>query len=303
MKKTVLAAMLMTLTTVMSVPATAGVNVSVGISLPPLIVFEQAPEVMVMPDTTGVYVVPDIDEEMFFWNGWWWRFWDGRWYRSQSYSRGWVYYRSVPSFYYDVDPGWRVSYRDRNWYGHQWNYKRIPHRQLQQNWKSWDRNRYWERQGSWGVQSYRPRPTRQRQELRQQRQIQYRQRPEVQRYQQQRQERQTGPQHRPEQQRVIQQRQEQQHAPRYEQQRAPQQRYEQPRVQQQESQERYQQGRPETQQQRQPQTQPQQYQQRVQQPEREQQQHSQPGGHRQQGESEQQRHEGRSERDNGEHRR
>ena len=148
---------------------------------PPSIAFEGPPDVVVMPDTDDVYVVPGIDIDLFFWGGWWWRPWEGRWYRSQYYNRGWSYYNNVPSFYYDVDPGWRGYYRDRNWYGHRWDYERIPHQRLQQNWKSWQNDRHWERQGTWGVRNYQPRPQQQRQELRQQRQKQYQQRqPQVQ---------------------------------------------------------------------------------------------------------------------------
>ena len=152
-------------------------------SLPPPFVFESAPDVIVMPDTNGVYVVPDVDEELFFWNGWWWRSWEGRWYRSRSYNRSWTYYRNVPSFYYDLDPGWRGYYRDNDWYGHRWDYERIPQRRLQQNWRGWQNDRYWERRRTWGVQNYQSRSQPQRQELRQQRQEHYQQRPEVQRHQ------------------------------------------------------------------------------------------------------------------------
>ena len=176
------------------IPTMAGVDISVGISLPPLIVFEGPPDVIVMPDTRGVYVVPDIDADMFFWNGWWWRPWEGSWYRSRYYNRGWAYYSNVPSFYFDVDPGWRGYYRGHNWSGHRWNYERIPNRRLQQNWKGWNNNRYWEKQRSWGVQGYKPRSQPQRQELRKQRQEQYQQSPEVQRHQQQRQQQQRQPQ-------------------------------------------------------------------------------------------------------------
>lgn len=180
MKNILLAALLLALALIVPSPAMAAVDISVNIGLPPAIVFSGPPDVIVMPDTTDVYIVPDIDEDLFFWNGWWWRFWEGRWYRSHYYDRNWRYYSNVPSFYYDVDPGWRGYYRDRNWYGHSWNYERIPHRRLQQNWKSWRSNRYWERQGTWGIQDYRPRPRHQRQELRQQRLHEYQQRPEVQ---------------------------------------------------------------------------------------------------------------------------
>jgi len=193
MKKLLLGTILLALISVVPIPAMAAVDISIGISLPPPIVFAAPPELIVLPDTY-VYVAPDIDVDFYFWNGWWWRFWEGRWYRSRYYNRGWGYYNNVPSFYFDVDPGWRGYYRDHNWHGHRWDYERIPDRRLQQNWKSWQNDRHWERRGTWGVQSYKPRPQQQRQELRQQRQQQYQQRPEVQRHQQQRQEQQRQPQ-------------------------------------------------------------------------------------------------------------
>ena len=186
MKKLILATTLWALSMIVPGPAPAAVDISIGISLPPLFVLQAPPAVIVLPDTHNVYVVPDVDVDIFFWNGWWWMPWEGRWYRSSHYDRGWLYYNSVPSFYFDVDPGWRRHYRDRNWYGHSWHYERIPHQRLQQSWKSWHDNRHWERRGTWGVQNYRPRPQQQRQDLRRQRQEQYQKRPEVRRYQQQR---------------------------------------------------------------------------------------------------------------------
>jgi hypothetical protein len=180
MKKLFFGTLLLALVIVVPIPTMAGVNIGIGISLPPPIVFEAPPDVIVLPDTNDVYVVPDVDVDIFFWNGWWWRPWEGRWYRSYYYNRGWRYYNNVPSFYFDVDPGWRGYYRDHNWYGHRWNYERISDQRRRQNWKSWHNNRHWERQRTWGVQSYQPRPQQQRQELRNQRQQQYQQRPEVQ---------------------------------------------------------------------------------------------------------------------------
>ena len=184
MKKLLLGTMLLVMAIVVPIPTMAAIGISIGIPLPPPIVFAAPPDVVVMPDTNDVYVVPDIDTDMFFWNGWWWRLWEGRWYRSQYYDRDWGYYNTVPSFYFDVDPGWRGYYRDHNWYGHGWNYERIPNQRLQQNWQSWRNDRHWERQGTWGVQNYQPRPQQQRQELRSQGQPQYQQRPEVWQHQQ-----------------------------------------------------------------------------------------------------------------------
>jgi len=128
-----------------------------------------------MPDTDGVYFVPDIALDMFFWNGWWWRPYEGGWYRSQYYDRGWASYDQVPSFYFDIEPGWRGHYRNHNWNGHPWNYERISNQRLQQNWNSWHNNHYWEKQKTLGVQSYQPQPQQQRQELRNQRQVQHQQ--------------------------------------------------------------------------------------------------------------------------------
>ena len=193
MKKLLLGTIFLALVILVPIQTMAQVNISVSFPPPPPIVFAAPPELIVLPDTY-VYVAPDIDADFYFWNGWWWRYWEGRWYRSRYYNRGWGYYNSVPSFYFDVDPGWRGYYRDHNWYGHRWNYERIPNQRLQQNWSSWEKNRYWERQKTWGVQNYQPRPQQQRQELRQQRQQQYQQRPEVQQHQKQVQQQQKQPQ-------------------------------------------------------------------------------------------------------------
>jgi hypothetical protein len=148
--------MLLALVIVVPIPTMAGVDIHVSIPLPPPIVFAAPPELIVIPETYA-YVAPDIDVDLFFWNGWWWRLWEGRWYRSHYYNRGWGYYNNVPSFYFDVDPGWRGYYRDHRWGGHQWNYQRIPHQQLQRNWSSWEKSRHWEKQQTWGVQGLKPR--------------------------------------------------------------------------------------------------------------------------------------------------
>ncbi len=193
MKKLLFGTIVLALISIFPITTMAGVDVNVGISipLPPPVTFAAPPDVVALPDTNGVYVAPGVNVDMFFWNGFWWRPWEGRWYRSPYYDRGWAYFDSVPSFYYDVDPYWRGNYQNHNWHGHIWNYQPIPHSQLQQNWKNWQSNRSWGNQKTWGVQGYTPKPQQQRQILRQQRQTIYQQKPEVQKHQQfQRQQRQ-----------------------------------------------------------------------------------------------------------------
>ncbi len=252
LKKLLFGAILLTLVSVFPTMTMAAVNVSIGSSLPPPIVFAAPPALIVIPETY-VYVVPDIDVDLFFWNGWWWRLWEGRWYRSRYYNRGWAYYQRVPSFYFDVDPGWRGYYRGHEWHGHRWNYKPIPYRQVQQNWKGWRDNRHWERRGTWGVQGYQSRPQPERQELRHQREVQYQQRPEVQRHMQERQEQQRkqpqvrkpqGPQREPQ----VRQPQHQQHPPEVQKSRGPeqpQQQHSQPQGRPHEKESPHQQGKPE----------------------------------------------------------
>ncbi len=49
-------------------------EVDIGISLSLPIVFAAPPEVVVVPDT-DIPVAPDIDEDIYFYDGWWWRPW------------------------------------------------------------------------------------------------------------------------------------------------------------------------------------------------------------------------------------
>jgi hypothetical protein len=126
-------------------------DVGVSIPLPPVIEFSGPPVMVVIPETY-VYAVSDMDEDIFFYEGWWWRSWDGRWYRSRDYSSGWSYYRNVPTFYSSIPSGWRNDYRERRWRGNQWDHQRVQYQELQQNWSTWEKTRYWEKQNSWGVQ-------------------------------------------------------------------------------------------------------------------------------------------------------
>jgi hypothetical protein len=157
MKKMLFGAAFFALAALFPGPSTAAVDVRVTIPLPPLIVFPAPPSVVVIPETY-VYFVPDVEEEIFFYDGWWWRPWQGRWYRSRHYGSGWAYYKRVPSFYANIHSGWRNDYRDRRWKGNPWNFQPIPHNQLQQNWGSWKKDRYWEKQKTWGVQGLQFRP-------------------------------------------------------------------------------------------------------------------------------------------------
>ena len=64
MKKLLLVSIFFTFAIIVPMPTMAGVDINARISLPPTIVFEAPSEVIVMPDTSGVYVVADVDADM-----------------------------------------------------------------------------------------------------------------------------------------------------------------------------------------------------------------------------------------------
>jgi len=156
MKKLILKILFLTLVVFAPVSAMAGVSVHIDIPLPPPIFFPAPPVPVVIPET-DVYAVPDVQEDVFFYGGWWWRPWEGRWYRSHYYDRGWGYYRGTPAFHRNIPPGWRDNYRNHQWNGRPWEHQRVQHRDLQRNWQGWQRDRHWEKQNSWGVQGLPPR--------------------------------------------------------------------------------------------------------------------------------------------------
>lgn len=155
MKKVIFKILFFTLVIFAPVSAMAQVSVHVNIPLPPPIFFPAPPDVVVIPET-HVYAVPDIQEDIFFYAGWWWRPWQGRWYRSRYYDRRWSYYHRPPAFHRHIPPGWRNYYRSHRWKGYEWKQQRIPQREMQRNWQGWKQNKHWE-QNRWGVQMHQKR--------------------------------------------------------------------------------------------------------------------------------------------------
>jgi hypothetical protein len=116
--------------------ADARVNVTIGVNLPP-VAFPGPPTVVFIPGTY-VYYVPDIDVDIFFYHGWWYRPYEGRWYRARIYNGPWYFIETVrvPRVVVGVPPGFRQAPP---------RYKPIPYGQLRRNWRRWERERYWDR--------------------------------------------------------------------------------------------------------------------------------------------------------------
>jgi len=119
----------------------AEVNVNVGINVPPPppLVIPAPPPLFVIP-RTYVYFAPDVDADVFFYQGYWYRPHQGHWYRSKTYNGKWVYLSPgrVPRAVIHVPPDFRHVPP-----GH----RHIPYGDVRKNWRSWERNKYWERHG------------------------------------------------------------------------------------------------------------------------------------------------------------
>ena len=119
---------------------TPGTQVDINVP-PPEYVFPNPPQVAVIPGTY-VYVVPDIDVDILFYHGSWYRPYAGRWYFAQFYNGPWVYLDPVrvPRVLLVLPPNYRtVPPR----------YPRIPFGYLLRNWARWERERYWHRNREW----------------------------------------------------------------------------------------------------------------------------------------------------------
>jgi hypothetical protein len=117
----------------------AGVNVGISIGVPEPLVFEEPPDVVVVPSGSAyVYMVPD-SPGLYFYNNFWYRFYEDHWYRSRIYNGSWVYLdtRRVPRFILDVPPDYYNSLAP--------GYYRIHYGDLHRNWRTWDRGRHWNR--------------------------------------------------------------------------------------------------------------------------------------------------------------
>lgn len=106
----------------------AEVDVSINIGLPlPAIVISAPPAVVMIPGAP-VYFAPDIEVDIFFYRGYWYRPYRQRWYRASHYNGPWCYIapRAVPNVIVKLPPGYRHIPP-----GHE----KIPYGQLKKHWK------------------------------------------------------------------------------------------------------------------------------------------------------------------------
>lgn len=116
----------------------AGVNVNIGIDLPPL-QFRTAPDVVVVPSgDADIYMVPGTPG-LYFYDGYWYRVHEDRWFRSRAYNGRWAYVRPeiVPGVVVGISPEYSLHLPP--------DYMRIRFGNFKRNWRSWERDRHWNR--------------------------------------------------------------------------------------------------------------------------------------------------------------
>lgn len=92
--------------------AQAEVNVNINIGPPPIVV--SAPAQVVMMPQTGIYFVPGISYDLFFYNGYWWSQRGDNWYRAGEYNGPWVVIQRnyVPGYLLKVPKNYRAVYKN-----------------------------------------------------------------------------------------------------------------------------------------------------------------------------------------------
>ncbi len=88
-----------------------GVNLNINLGPPPVLV-SPPPDVVLIPGT-GVYFVPGISADVFFFDGFWWSPRGPRWYRAESPRGPWIVMESwaVPGPLFRVPRDYRAVYR------------------------------------------------------------------------------------------------------------------------------------------------------------------------------------------------
>lgn len=133
MKKSIVA---MVFVLAMSVSGLAyAASITIDIPLPRIVI--TAPPALVVIPGTYVYLAPDIELDLFFYGGYWYRLYDGRWYRSYKYAGPWVFMPGpkVPPALLKLPPGYRKLPRG----------ERLRHEDVNKHWRKWERERRWDK--------------------------------------------------------------------------------------------------------------------------------------------------------------
>jgi hypothetical protein len=112
----------------------AGVNVHVDIPLPRL--FLPLPPPLVVIPGTYAYYPPEVEADIFFYRGYWYRPYRDRWFLSADYNGPWRVTDRVPRVLRGLPPTYRH---------HPPSHEHMPYGTVRENWRTWEKERYWDR--------------------------------------------------------------------------------------------------------------------------------------------------------------
>jgi hypothetical protein len=112
----------------------AGVAVNVEIPLPRL--FLPLPPPLVVIPGTYAYYPPGVEADIFFYHGYWYRPYRDRWFLSSDYNGPWRATDRAPRVLRGLPPTYRQ---------HPSSHEHMPYGTVRQNWRSWEKDRYWDR--------------------------------------------------------------------------------------------------------------------------------------------------------------
>lgn len=135
MRRVRLALFFILILSILSTVAVFSTGLCADFPLPPKLYIPHPPVMAPLPGT-NVYAIWDIDVDVAFYQGWWWRRDDGRWFRARDYNGPWgiIIARRVPRILQKLPPNFRKHGAE----------ERIPDTEVKKNWKQWEKERRWE---------------------------------------------------------------------------------------------------------------------------------------------------------------
>jgi hypothetical protein len=103
---------------------------------PPAYGYSSTPSLVPVPGVYA-YFVPNVNIDVFFYRGSWYRSYQNQWYAGRSYNGPWgrLAPQNVPGQLHNLPRDYR-----RNPGG----YNPIPHQEVERNWQNWEKDKHWD---------------------------------------------------------------------------------------------------------------------------------------------------------------
>jgi hypothetical protein len=112
-----------------------------GDETPPAPLDVAEPDMVALPSGDAQVYMLSNTAGVYFYGGYWYRYHHGVWFRARMHNVPWGYIHAalVPGFVIEIPPAYPL-YLPAGYY-------RIPYRDFDSQWRSWDRDRRWQKEG------------------------------------------------------------------------------------------------------------------------------------------------------------